>query len=197
MTTLHLVALLLALPLPGMARADCPTPGDLASGIAFARQDGHSGLVSSTDGQNFSIDYAVAKQGWKDQRVATFGIYETQAVIGGSAPARMIFSYAGTPPTPEPGSTWETRIRSTAEWDDGSSDGLGGRVEAARVTYRFLPATEITLSGCAHAVIPVEAELRGDTPMIRHFDYFPALGFGLETGLGDTANGLTLLKAKF
>jgi hypothetical protein len=195
MTTLHLFALLLALALPGMARAECPTKGDLAAGIAFARQDGRSGLVASSDGQTFSIDYAAAEKGWKDQRVATFGIYETQAVIGGSAPARMIFTYTGTPPMPEPGSTWETRISSTAEWDDGSKDGIGGKAEAARVTYRFLPATEITLSGCALAVIPVEAELRGDTPMIRHFNYFPALGFGLETGLGDTANGLTSLKA--
>lgn len=197
--------------LPGLASARCVKPEDLATGIAFKRQDGRTGLATAS-GKEVSIDYATnAKGAWTDRRKALRGIYETEwnstptedYYVGGGPGGLFTYRLAGKPPVPKAGATWATRIKVTLSVDNGTEHGPEVTRSAVEATYSFQPVSEAKLSGCTYRIQPVEAVFLGkDSHATHRWIYFPDLGFGLETRVTDHRTGedrklgLTALKPK-
>ena len=184
--------------LPDLAQARCVTAADLASGIAFTRQDGHTGLIKG-DGDAVAIDYAAnSKTAWTDQRSALMGIYETgwtwvptdDYYVGGGPGGGYRFKLGGTPPLPAAGTTWTTRIKVQEAHDDGTESGGSVQRYTLKASYSYQPVKDATLSGCSYKIMPVEATFTGsNTDLTRRWIYFPDLGFGLETRVTNHLTG--------
>ena len=197
-----LVALIAATP----AVADCVTAANLSTGIAFAREDGRSGLVVG-DGETVQIDYSTMKDDWVDRRVTRMGIYELEAslhydalpTVGGGYP-HYRWTYESRGIAPVPGKSFRARITQRREEDIGTQNEPPPDLSAYDVTYRFLDAKQVTLSDCRYTIIPVEADYAGG--VTQRWVYFPDLGFGLETlprpmeNNEPARNGLTSLTPK-
>ena len=193
---LRLLALLLSLPT--LAAADCVTPEDLSTGIAFTRQDGRGGLAKA-DGKTIVVDYAVKSQtAWHDWRRTTLGLYELawgwtptdEYYVGGGPGGSYDYKFSGKPPVPTPGKTWSTTVRVTETQDNGTEFGPEKTRYSYDVTYSFQATKEVKLSGCPYTVLPVEATFTGPQGHYsRRWIYFPDLGFGLETRQIDHASG--------
>lgn len=171
------VALLAAQP----AAARCVTAADLDSGIAFQREDGRTGLAVR-DGKFVRIDYATGADAWLDQRVMAHGLYEVQAdfhfnalpTVGGGSP-HFTWTYAGRIPLPKPGKTWTTSVSERRHEDIGTERTPPDQQRQDEVTFSFLDAMQVTLSGCPYTVVPVE------TAAGQRWLYFSDLGFAIET----------------
>jgi len=176
-----LVALIFATP----AAADCVTAANLATGITFTREDGRAGLVTG-DGKVVRIDYSTMPDDWTDKRVTRMGIYELEAnfhydplpVVGGGYPY-YTWTYQSRGIAPIPGHSFRAHIAQRREEDIGTETTPPPEISAYDVTYRFLEAKEVALSGCPYTIIPVEADYPGG--VMQRWVYFPDLGFGLET----------------
>lgn len=191
-------ALLILLLTASPAAADCVTAADLASGIAFKRQDGRSGWAQA-DGAVVNIDYASdPRNDWGDSRKARLGIYESlwswypsdEAVMGQGPGAGYVYKLAGQPPALTPGMAWASRVKMTETTDNGSEKGRESLSYTLRVSYTSLAVKTAKLSGCTYDVVPVEAHFTGDhTDLTRRWVYFPDLGFGLETRVTNHLTG--------
>ncbi len=204
------IAVLLAL-LPGLAEARCVTAEDLATGIAFKRQDGRTGLAVAQDG-GVLVDYATNPKGaWQDLRKTDRGIYEAtwawtpteEYYVGGGPGGGWQYAIQGKPPEPEAGATWKTTVRVTESHYDGTESGGPVLKYLLKAVYSFQDVKEAKLSGCTYRIQPVEATFTGkNTHFTRRWIYFPDLGLGLETRVTDHAGGedrqlgLTALKPK-
>jgi hypothetical protein len=205
---MYLRALFLALTLAPAAQAECLTFTSIEKGVAFTRADGHKGLARTKDGGIY-IDYALnTGTAWGDTRRTQIGIFEKtwnwsptdEYYVGGSPGAFYEYKRSGKQPEPRPGTTWATTLRIEETNDDGTEAGAVTGTTRVKVTYSFLDAQEVKLSGCKYTAIPVE--LRGPgAKLIRRWMYFPDLGFGLETRMTDPESGhdlklgLTSMKA--
>ena len=205
---MSLRALFLALTLAPAAHAGCLDFTSIEKGVAFARADGHKGLARTRDGGIF-IDYALnTGTAWSDTRRTQLGIYERtwswsptdEYYVGGAPGAYYEYKRSGKQPEPRPGTTWSTNLRIDETNDNGTEAGAQTDTTRLKVSYSFLNAQEVTLSGCKYTAIPVE--LRGPSAkLIRRWMYFPDLGFGLETRMTDPESGhdlklgLTSMKA--
>jgi hypothetical protein len=173
----------------GPVTAQCVTAADLAGGILFDRQGAGTGSAIAVDEDTVQVDYDAGRRGYTDRRTMALGVYETE-ILSVSAPPDVIGvwsdrlenrSFVGRFPRPEAGRTWETRINMTWEMSDFSGIPQGGR-ERMEVAYVFLPPNDVTLSGCAYQVIPLEMRLRWDDNDYTHrYAYFPAIGVAIET----------------
>jgi len=188
----------LLLCLPTLAGADCVTPDDLATGIAFKRQDGRTGLAKS-DGTGVTIDYATSQTSdWTDLRKTDRGIYEktwaympSDAMFVGPGPGGgYAYSLQGKPPDPTAGTIWKTRVKVSASNDDGTESGGKTARYSLQATYSYQAVKEAKLSGCTYRVQPVEATFTSPGHHeTRRWIYFPDLGFGLETRFTDHTTG--------
>jgi hypothetical protein len=173
----------------GPVVAQCVTAADLAAGIRYDRQGKGTGTAIAVDERTVQVDYDASRPGYTDRRTMALGVYETE-IRSVSAPPDVIGvwsdrlenrSYVGRFPAPESGRTWETRINMTWEMSDFSGIPKGGRARMD-VAFVFLPPNDVTLSGCAYRVIPVEMRLRwDDNDLTRRYAYFPAIGVAIET----------------
>jgi hypothetical protein len=181
----------------GAAAAQCLTADDLARGILFDRQDAGTGSAIAMGEGAVQVDYRADSQGYADRRDMASGVYETR-IVSVSAPPDVIGvwseriesrDFSGRFPAPEAGRTWETRITTRWEISDFSGMPQSGR-ERISAVYSFLQANDVTLSGCAYQVIPVEARLTWeDGDLTRRYAYFPALGVAIETRETDHRTG--------
>jgi len=189
---------LILLTLPTLATADCVTPEDLVTGIAFKRQDGRSGTAIA-EGKAVLIDYAVAsKTAWHDQRRTTIGIYDLdwswtptdEYYVGGGPGGSYTYRFAGRPPVPTPGTSWKTTVSVKESQDIGIRSGPVVTRYSYDVTYSFQDTAEAKLSGCTYTIQPVEATFTGQNGHYsRRWIYFPDLRFGLETRQIDHRSG--------
>lgn len=202
------LALCFGLALP--AHAECVTPESLAKGVAFKREDGHTGIIRAA-GKMFEIDYASNSNGiWRDKRLSRLGIYDTEwqstptndNYVGGGPGGDFSFRFSGKPPLPQAGTTWSTTVSERKSLEAGLQSGPVISRTSYKVTYSFMAAKTAKLSGCSYTIQPVEATFTNkNTDLTRRFIYFPDLGFGLETRVigrhGDASRelGLTSLKA--
>lgn len=193
---LRATLLLMILSTPAMA--DCVTRDDLATGVILRFQDGTPGTVVALSDGSVQINYRNDDSGYFDLRDAVLGIFETRVRVGG-APPDVIGIWAdrtetrrfqGRLPQPEPGRTWTTTVNMRWDVSDHSGTPRDGR-ERWSVSYAFLDARQVTLSGCDYISIPVEATYAdADPPRIQRFAYFPDLGFGVETQVTFPATGV-------
>ena len=205
------VLAMLLLCIPSFARADCVTPKDLTTGIAFTRQDGRNGTVQA-EGKGLTIDYAAGtKTAWQDFRRTTMGVYDLtwawspteEYYVGGGPGGSYNFKFSGKPPVPVAGKNWKTTLRVAETQDNGTEYGPQTYRYNYDVTYSFQDTKEVKLSGCPYTVMPVEATFIGKSEhLTRRWIYFPDLGFGLETRVIDHTSGedrklgLTAMKPK-
>ena len=181
---------LLLLTLPNLAQARCVTADDLATGIAFKRQDGRSGLALAK-GKTVDINYnANPTTAWRDKRVTDRGIYELtrgsypsdEEIVGAGPGGYFEYRLSGKPPVPKAGSSWKTTVTTKTTSDAGTEAGPQVQRGKMTATYSFQAVTEATLSGCTYRIQPVEATfLAENTHTTKRWIYFPDLGFGLET----------------
>lgn len=197
-----LLSCLLALP----AAADCVTAADLAKGIAFTRQDGHKGRITS-QGAALLVEYVIDRQAWTDARVTRLGIYEqhfalwlSDDVIVGGDPPEFDWVFSPPPPAPRPGMSWLTNI-----WQTETDIGYGSQMvkiishknSGIEASFRYKSLSTAKLSGCTYRVQPVEATFKGlNSSFTRRWIYFPDIGFGLETRRDGVKNGLIALVAE-
>ena len=184
--------------LPGLVHARCVTAADLASGIAFKRQDGRSGLAQA-DGKGVTVDYATNATGaWQDLRQTDRGIYEAswawtpteEYYVGGGPGGGWQYGLQGEPPEPAPGESWTTSIRVRESHYDGTESGGPVLKYTLKAVYSYQAVKEAKLSGCTYRILPVEATFTGkNTHFTRRWIYFPDLGFGLETRVTDHQGG--------
>lgn len=193
----RILALILTV-LPGLSHARCVTADDLATGIAFKRQDGRTGLATA-EGKKVKIDYATNPQGaWQDLRITDRGIYEAswgwtpteEYYVGGGPGGAYQYSIQGKPPEPAAGKSWETTIRVKESHYDGTESGGDVLRYSVKALYSYQPVKEAKLSGCTYRIQPVEATFTGKgVHQTRRWIYFPDLGFGLETRFTDHGTG--------
>lgn len=187
----------LAVMVTGTASAQCVTAENLARGILFDRQGAGTTSAIALGGGVVQVNYDYGRDGYADRRDMAMGLYET-ALSSVSAPPDVIGvwsertesrDFAGRFPAPEPGRTWETTITMRWEISDFSGMPQSGRDRAAAV-YAFLEPMEVTVSGCAYQVIPVEVRMAWDEfDYTRRYAYFPAIGVAIETRVTDNLRG--------
>jgi len=196
--------------LPTLAQARCVTADGLATGVICKREDGRTGLAQG-DANTITVDCSTNSTGaWMDRRPTKLGIYQTSWAwtptedldVGGGPGGNDADTFAGRPPVPAEGQSWQTSILVKEHHDDGTqSSGPITRYKLA-ATNTFLPVTEATLSGCAYRIQSIEATLTNPQITIKErFIYFPDLGFGLQTRSSlapgqDLRLGLTALTPK-
>ncbi|MES2432199.1 MAG: hypothetical protein V4586_00055 [Pseudomonadota bacterium] len=203
-------ALALCLCLSSPALAECVTPGSLANGVIFTREDGYHGLIRAV-GDTFEIDYVTNPTGsLRDQRQSKLGIYDmyrNASPVDPSVPGFIPgdegvygYKFRAKPPIPKAGKTWGTKIHVLRSYENMPTV---KQVSSYKVTYRYLATKTAKLSGCTYAIQPVEAHFIADyIDLTRRWIYFPDLGFGLETrvidsnGKGNRELGLTSLTPK-
>jgi hypothetical protein len=185
--------LLLCLAAPAApALAACLDANSIDAGVTFRRADGRSG-TAIRQGKAIRIDYAAGDRQWVDTRVARLGIFdqsgevfraplaEGEAMVGGGV-VSYVWKHGATPPEPAPGTDWTTTLRETTQEEVGLEAGPEKTRRTYQVSYSFLEARQVTLSGCSYATLSVEATYAApDIRFVRRWVYFPELGFALET----------------
>ena len=193
MKRLAILALTL-LAAPFGAEARCVTAADLATGVSFKRQDGHTGTVIQRGGL-VSIDYAVDAKVRVNRVMSLYGVYARKSVsyphdakVAGKGIVTTTARFSGTPPVPQAGKVWNTTVdlkisdHSTAE----NVTGLASYPER----FAFRAVHQVNLSGCTYDVIPVEATVAAkDRTYTIGLAYFPDLGFALQTRITYTPTG--------
>lgn len=195
-----LTACLLLTALP--AAADCVVAADLATGVSFARADGHKGRVIAK-GDGVFVDYAAGAPVWSDNRQTRLGIYELVSTrfyveepgsVGGGS-TDTVQSFRGQPPVPVAGQGWSGVVKAHTRQNNSSEFGGYDYDDRFKASFAFLAEKTVKLSGCSYKVIPVEANFVGkDNSFTQRWLYFPDLGFGLETRQNGADIGLTALK---
>lgn len=194
-----LLSALFALP----AAADCLNKDNLATGIAFIRQDGSTGNVIAK-GKDVLVEYVTNRNGWYDSRTTKAGIFETHftfwlsdALLVGSVPPVYDWRFKSALPELAPGMQWETRIRqieTNVGYGTEMVEMVSKRGSDIDAQFVVKPEAEAKLSGCSYRIWPVEASFLGKAgKATRRWIYFPDLGFGLETVRDTVKNGLTAL----
>ncbi|MCX7288953.1 MAG: hypothetical protein NTW20_15775 [Rhodobacterales bacterium] len=192
-----------ALAAPALIRpalAACK-PLDLGKGIAFGRQDGSRG-IATRKGDVVVIDYVTNRGAWTDYRVVKNGVFETsrtveeseEPMVGASAPT-YTWTYSPKIIMPEDGATWSGRIKELVEVTISDENATVQRQRYRwQAIYRCFEPREVTLSGCTHAALTVEAAFSGEVGgYSQRWVYFPDLGLGLETRRNGVSNGLTAM----
>jgi hypothetical protein len=200
------LALTVCVSIASPAVADCLASDSLDKGVSFTRANGMGGTVQR-DGESIRIEYeATAAEGNRDSRIGQFGIYETQTdseatnpdpdVIDGWGRTLTVTRFARTLVMPVPyesfTTSWVTRSGNcSAASCDPNWEALKTR-ERGTATYWFLAQTDVQLSGCTYAVIPVEAAFLSEhRHYTRRWLFYPELGFGLETRVTNNTSGAT------
>ena len=183
------------------ARAGC-APLDLTRGVAFTRQDGSRGLARREGDGLVFIDYVTNRGAWLDQRRVKNGVFEqsrlveesVEPVVGASAPD-YAWRYSPAVITPADGATWAGTVREEVSVTISDEKATVQRQKTRwKASYRCFEPREVTLSGCSHRALSVEAVFTGTSgTRSQRWVYFPDLGLGLETRRDGTANGLTAL----
>lgn len=198
-----IIGALLPLALPALIRpaAAACAPLDIDRGIAFRRQDGSRGLARR-EGDEIRIDYVTNRGAWTDIRRVKNGVFETsrtveeneEPVVGASAPTYG-WSYSPRILTPEDGASWTGKVKELVEVTISDEAGTVQRQKRRwTANYRCFEPREVTLSGCVHPVLSVEATFVGEAgSRSQRWVYFPRLGLGLETVRDGKANGITAL----
>ena len=192
-----------ALAAPALIRpalAACK-PLDLGKGIAFNRQDGSRG-IATRKGDVVAIDYVTNRGAWIDTRMVKNGVFEISRIVqesedemvGASAPT-YTWTYSPKIITPVDGASWAGRIKVLVEVTLSDKDATVERQRARwKASYRCFEPREVSLSGCTHAALTVEATFSADDgTSSQRWVYFPDLGLGLETRRDGVTNGLTAL----
>lgn len=181
-----LIALRLATP----TTADCRTAANLATGIAFQREDGRSGLAT-TDGKNLRIDYSTTNDAWNDNRISRLGVHDLAASC-----------LSDTLPTVGGGSPDYAWSRSTCLSELGPGKRVTAKVTQKRsevIGTEFTPSAKVTAYQASNNFLePVEAAYSDGTT--QRYLPVPEIGLGLETrtrgieGQPAQRRGLTALK---
>lgn len=176
-------------------------PLDLGPGIAFRREDGSRG-VARRDGDTVIIDYVRNRGAWTDLRVVKNGVFEIrrtveeseEPMVGASAPT-YTWTYSPRIIRPEDGATWSGRVKELVEVTISDENATVERQRARwTASYRCFQPRQVSLSGCTHAALTVEATFTGDKgSRSQRWVYFPDLGLGLETRRNGVTNGLVSL----
>lgn len=198
-----MVLALVCLTSPAGAR--CVGPGDLASGVAFTREDGRTGLAVARDGGVF-LNYDARSPVWTDQRQTILGLFERdirwfpqdEPTMGGAEAHRVRHFQPALPRQVLPGlhvagEVWE-KVTTETQTDLGT---LTDRY-TYQADWQALEPLTVTIGGCAYAVIPVEATWTSTDPGAARFAfqrwlYFTDLGFAIETKTSQGRFGLTAL----
>lgn len=183
----------------GAAEAECLTAQSAQTGVIFTREDGSKGTLVATGEGMMRVDYAFGRKDKISKVNALYGIYTQEAVawqgdpeaVGGRGATVTKFNRSGREPLPEAGKTWKTRLRTVQTTADDSEAGSEVSRANYRVTYSYQAPREVSLSGCAYQMMPVEATFVGtEAHFTRRWAFFPDLGFGLETMYTDHRNGI-------
>lgn len=182
------------------AEAAC-RPLDLAQGIAFTRKDGSKG-VARREGDEVRIDYVTNRGAWTDIRRARNGVFEVsrtveesvEPMVGASAPTYS-WTYSPRIITPEDGASWSGRVKELVEVTISDENATVERQRRTwKASYRCFEPREVTLSGCTHRALSVEAAFTGKGGSYnQRWVYFPDLGLGIETRRNGQSNGLVAL----
>ena len=167
------LAILLSLA-AGAAQADCPGPGDLATGIRLLGNDGTSDtyrqhaehLVQGvfSDGGSSGTVYMLM------QGIYAIEVFQTEngTPVAGT---RQTYSYPlgpGEVPMPQPGGRWDTIALILEE---------GAEVRRQAESFVFGDATRVTLGACGYDMIPITAIYHDDDGYQERLHYLPELGF--------------------
>lgn len=188
------------------ATAECLTANSIDKGVVFKRQTGDVGFVVRK-GNAVHIDYVTNRPSVQDERVAAFGIYETQhdyypwgPDMVGAGTVSTETTYAKRGPEPAPGlayqTGWRTKVTDHAPVENGPIVTRG----KGTVTFLYQEVKEVKLSGCTYRAMGVEATIQSpDGWTKQRWVYFTDLGFGLETRVttatDDYKRGLVELRA--
>ncbi|MCF1708463.1 hypothetical protein L0V05_06500 [Tabrizicola sp. J26] len=200
---MRLTLIAACLVLPVAAQADCVTLYDMTHmpGATLTTQQGsvEIGRWGTTDhtmreGKAIYQDKAGKTDHW---RVFRGGVFETEEYWNYEDPktgALMLVDlqrkFSGRLPKIEPGKSWETMATDRISVHNKLTGEDTKTTEKLTVTYSFLPAKQVKISGCSYETIPVEATLAGDqTRLTRRFIYFPALEAGIVTREQDHVKG--------
>ncbi|MEZ5796486.1 MAG: hypothetical protein R3D63_02710 [Paracoccaceae bacterium] len=192
----------LAVPAPGgRAWAGCAAL-DLARGVAFRRQDGSRGLARREGDGTVFIDYVTNRGAWIDRRRVRNGVFEVSRVVeeseepmvGASAPD-FAWSHGKALIEPAEGAAWKGTVREVISVTLSDEKATVRRQRNSwTASYLCSDLREVTLSGCAHRALTVEASFAGKAgKRSQRWVYFPDLGLGLETRRDGKANGLVAL----
>lgn len=198
-----LTGALATLALPALIRpaAAACAPLSLEAGIAFKRKDGSKG-IARTEGDHVFIDYVTNRGAWTDVRQVKNGVFEVsrtveeseEPMVGASAPT-YTWSYSPKIIAPSDGISWNGRVKETVEVTISDEAATVERHKTRwTANYRCFDAREVTLSGCTHKALTVEADFMGvgGGRQLR-WVYFPDIGLGLETVRDGKANGIVAL----
>jgi hypothetical protein len=189
--------------LPAGVQARCVTADDLVTGVTFKRENGRSGLVTR-EGKEIVIDYSTMSDDWTDRRTTLFGVYELSGnfhynelpTVGGGYPFYE-WKFASRPTEPRPGKSWRAEVTERREEDIGTERMPPPDISQRTQRYVAEALREVTLSGCTYSAFTVNLTIgSGKSAGTRRYIYFPDLGFGLETRVGNTRIGLTAMEAK-
>lgn len=193
------LSLCLALMAASPVAAECLTAASLDTGVVFAREGGGQGTAVRSGRDTVRIDYALGDANRLDLVEARWGIFTTTALDRLGPPGTVVtettFRRSGRQKPPEAGKTWKTRLSTVSQ----AVAVQPGRPVKTRtdyqVTYSYQAEQQVSLSGCAYRMIPVEATFLGDeSHFTRRWDYFPDLGLGLETRYTDHRSGIDTRK---
>jgi hypothetical protein len=171
--------------LPAGVQARCVTADDLVTGVTFKRENGRSGLVTR-EGKEIVIDYST---------MSNFH-YNELPTVGGGYPFYE-WKFASRPTEPRPGKSWRAEVTERREEDIGTERMPPPDISQRTQRYVAEALREVTLSGCTYSAFTVNLTIgSGKSAGTRRYIYFPDLGFGLETRVGNTRIGLTAMEAK-
>ena len=169
---MKLSAPLLALVLPTVAPAACPTAGDLETGILFRTRDGATELFRRV---SEDVVLSVYDSGNAQSRMLLGqGLYVLDNVglaEGELLPETQVrFAYpmpAAEMPRPTPGGGWDVDV--TVE--------EGGLTEPEHQSYAFGAVTEVTLGECTFDMIPITQTYSPDPYEVTDLvNWLPELG---------------------
>lgn len=189
------VALIVAFA--GPAAAECLSSANLERGILFDRQGAGTGSAIAAGDGVVQVNYDASRDGYTDLRNMAQGVYETTIltvaappdVVGAWSERTETRRHAGRFPVPESGQIWETTV--TLEWDIWDFSGIprDGR-ERVTAVYTFLEPMDVSVSGCAYQVVPVELRLSGqELDYTTRYAYFQSLGVAIETRVTNHLTG--------
>lgn len=176
---------LLALTVPGLARAQCPVADDLAGGITFIGAHGEEEVFTAQGEDLVSATYRT-QDGYASEALLAHGVFliELLDLIGTEGESRTSYEFPleiNEIALPEPGGEWEVTVSVT--------DGENNVFERQIYTYGAREAH--SYGDCAFDVIPFTAEYSTAPEVVETYHYLPALGLSYLYGYLDPTGEAT------
>ena len=160
----------LAIGVPTLLQADCPTVDNLAAGIAFTGDNGEREVFTDLGDGMVTSSYRT-EDGYAAEALLAHGVFliELLDLIGTEGESRTSYEFPmeiNDMTLPEAGGVWDVTVSVT----DGDSNVF------ERQLYTYGAVEEHRYGGCAYEVIPFTAEYSTAPDVVETYHYLPALG---------------------